>query len=92
MALGRRYMHHQADLMNRDQARTAVPAIQEKMGDVDILVNNAGIIRRSPAVEYTEEDWDATLEIDLTASFILSQAAGRIMLKKSGKSSTLLLS
>ena len=52
------------------------------MGDVDILVNNAGIIRRSPAAEYSEGDWDATLEIDLTAPFILSQAAGRIMLKK----------
>lgn len=82
LALGRRYMHHQADLINRDETRRVIPAILEKMGDVDILVNNAGIIRRTPAAEYLEEDWDATLEIDLTASFILSQAAGRVMLKK----------
>jgi 2-deoxy-D-gluconate 3-dehydrogenase len=82
LALGRRYMHHQADLINRDETRGVIPAILEKMGDVDILINNAGIIRRTPAAEYTEEDWDATLEIDLTASFILSQAAGRVMLKK----------
>jgi len=80
--LGRRYMHHAADLTEREQTRNVIPAIVKRMGDVGILVNNAGIIRRSPAAEYSEGDWDATLEIDLTAPFILSQAAGRIMLKK----------
>jgi len=80
--LGRAYMHHAADLTEREQTRKVIPAIVEKMGDLDILVNNAGIIRRSPAVDHSEDDWDATLESDLTATFILSQAAGRIMLKK----------
>lgn len=82
LALGRRYMHHVADLTEREQTRNVMPAVVEEMGDIDILVNNAGIIRRSPAVEHSEGDWDASLEIDLTASFILCQAAGRIMLKK----------
>lgn len=82
LALGRRYMHHPADLTKREQTREVVPAVVKEMGDVNILVNNAGIIRRSPAAEYSESDWDATIEIDLTAAFILSQAAGRIMLKK----------
>ena len=82
LALRRRYIHYSADLANRDQARGVIPAVLEKTGGIDILVNNAGIIRRSPAAEYSEVDWDATLEIDLTAPFILSQAAGRIMLKK----------
>jgi len=80
--LGRRYMHHAADCTKREETRRVIPAIVEKIGDLDILVNNAGIIRRSPAVEHSEEDWDDTLESDLTAAFILSQAAGRIMLKK----------
>lgn len=80
--LGRRYLHHSADLTQREQTRDVVPAVVEKMGDVDILVNNAGVIWRSPAAQYTQNDWDVTLEIDLTASFILCQAAGRIMLKK----------
>ena len=80
--LGRRYNHFAADLTKREQTRKAIPAVVKKMGDLDILVNNAGIIRRSPAVEHPEEDWDDTLESDLTATFILSQAAGRIMLKK----------
>ena len=82
LALGRRYLHNAADLTRRDHTRRVIPAVLEKMGDVNILVNNAGIIRRSPAAEYAENDWDATLEIDLTAAFILSQAAGRIMLEK----------
>jgi len=80
--LGRGFMHHAADLTKRDQTRNVIPTVVEKMGGLDILVNNAGIIRRSPAVEQSEEDWDATMESDLTAVFVLSQAAGRIMLKK----------
>ena len=80
--LGRRYTHHSADLSERAQTRKVIPTVAEKMGDLDILVNNAGIIRRSPAAEHAEEDWDDTIESDLTASFILSQAAGRIMLKR----------
>jgi 2-deoxy-D-gluconate 3-dehydrogenase len=82
VALGRRYIHCPADLTNRNQTEGVIPAILEKMGDVDILVNNAGIIRRSPAAEYSMDDWDAILEIDLTAAFILSQAASKKMLKK----------
>ncbi|MCK4961865.1 MAG: SDR family oxidoreductase, partial [Anaerolineales bacterium] len=82
LSLGRRYMHYPADLTNRDQTKEVIPAVLEKMGDVHILVNNAGIIRRSPAVDQSEDDWDSTLETDLTSTFLLSQAAGRIMLKK----------
>jgi 2-deoxy-D-gluconate 3-dehydrogenase len=81
-SLGRRFLHHAADLTKRDQTKSVIPAVREKMGDLDILVNNAGIIRRSPAAEHSEDDWDSTLEIDLTATFILCQAAGKIMLKK----------
>ena len=84
LSLGRRYIHHAADLTRREHTRRVIPAIVEKMGNLDILVNNAGIIRRSPVLEYPESDWDATLEIDLTATFILSQAAGQVMMKKGG--------
>ncbi len=82
LSLGRRYLHHSADLTQRKETRKVITAVMEGMGDVDILVNNAGIIRRSPAEDYSERDWDTTLEIDLVAPYILSQAAGRIMLKK----------
>jgi 2-deoxy-D-gluconate 3-dehydrogenase len=82
LAVGRRYIHHAADLSQREQTREVVSAVLERMGDLNILINNAGIILRSPAAHYPETDWDTTLEIDLTAPFLLSQAAGHLMLKK----------
>jgi len=80
--LGRRYLHHAADLTRREETKGVIAAVVDKLGEVDILVNNAGIIRRGSAVEYPEQDWDSTLEIDLTSAFILSQAAAGFMLKK----------
>ena len=82
LALGRRYVHHGADLTRRKETKAVIPAVMKKMGNVDILVNSSGICPRSPAKDFPESDWDATLEIDLSASFILAQAAGRIMLDK----------
>jgi 2-deoxy-D-gluconate 3-dehydrogenase len=82
LALGRRYFHYPADLTVREQTRKVIPAVVEGLGDIDILVNNSGIVRSAPALDYSEEDWDATLEIDLTAPFLLSQAAARIMIKR----------
>lgn len=82
LAQRRRYLHHSADLTKREQTKGVIPAVVAELGDVNILVNNAGIIRRSPAALYIEKDWDDTLEIDLTTAFILSQAAGQVMLKK----------
>ena len=43
-------------------------------GTVDILVNNAGIARIFPLAEMTQEDWDDTLAVNLTAPFVLAQA------------------
>ena len=49
-------------------------------GRVDILVNNAGIIRRNDALAFTEEDWDAALNVNLKTPFFLAQAAAQSML------------
>jgi 2-dehydro-3-deoxy-D-gluconate 5-dehydrogenase len=55
-------------------------------GTIDILVNNAGIIRRAPAAEYSEDDWRAVIDINLSSVFRLTQIAGRHMLDRgSGK-------
>ncbi len=80
-ALGRHFFHHRADLTDREQTKAVIPDVLSAAGDVHILINNAGIIPRAPAEAFTEKDWDATLEIDLTAAFILSQAAGRRMIQ-----------
>lgn len=49
---------------------------------VDILVNNAGIIRRADAVDFTEEDWDAVLDVNLKALFFTCQAFARAALAR----------
>ncbi len=47
------------------------------LGRLDILVNNAGIIRRGPALEFGEEDWEDVVKINLNSLWYLSQAAAR---------------
>jgi len=79
--LGRRYRYQYADLSVREQTKKIIPFVLEDMGRVDILVNCAGIGPRFPAEQYQEDQWDKVVEIDLTAAFLLSQAAGQYMLK-----------
>lgn len=74
-----------------DMADQSVPAklvaeIIDKFGRIDILINNAGMIRRSPAVDFSEADWADVIEVNLSSIFRLSQAAGRHMIAQgSGK-------
>src|SRR5512144_2671937 len=75
-----------ADLRSRPDADRLVQSALDTMGRLDILVNNAGIIRRAPATDFSDEDWDDVVEIDLTAVFRLCRAAGAHMLARgSGK-------
>ena len=85
-ALGRRFMPIQCDLREAsvDGLNQIVSRIVAEMGRLDILVNNAGIIRRAPALEFSEKDWDDVLQINLKATFFLSQAAGKAMVKQGG--------
>ncbi len=71
-----------ADLMDRAATMQLVDQAVEAMGKVDILVNNAGIIRRAPAAEYADLDWDEVLEVNLTAVFRLCRATGEKMLAR----------
>ena len=83
-ALGRRYQQVVCDLRSAsvDDLNQIVAHILSEMGHLDILVNNAGIIRRAPALEFSEADWDDVLQINLKAAFFLSQAAGRVMVQQ----------
>lgn len=65
--------------------RSAVASLLERTGDADILVNNAGIIRRAGLLDYTDDDWDAVIEVNLRSVFALSRDfARRLVQRKSG--------
>jgi 2-deoxy-D-gluconate 3-dehydrogenase len=81
---GRRFLHLECDLLEAGPAdlQKAVDRVRSELGGPDILVNNAGIIRRAPAAEFGETDWDDVLQVNLKAAFFLSQAAARAMIEK----------
>ena len=64
--------------------RGAIDGLMAEAGDIDILVNCAGIIRRADALDFTEEDWDQVMEINLKVVFFLSQAFARALLGRGG--------
>jgi 2-deoxy-D-gluconate 3-dehydrogenase len=60
--------------------------IERTTGRLDILINNAGTIRRAPAADYSDEDWNAVIETNLNGVFRMCRGAGQLMLKQgSGK-------
>jgi 2-deoxy-D-gluconate 3-dehydrogenase len=81
---GRRAFEVSADLADKGAATAVIDAAVLQAGRVDILVNNAGIIKRNDALDFTEADWDITLDVNLKAPFFLAQAAAREMLRHGG--------
>jgi 3-oxoacyl-[acyl-carrier protein] reductase len=70
------------NLSSPEDVEKLVPAAEAAMGGLDILVNNAGITRDGLAMRMKDEDWQAVLDVNLTASFRLSRAAMKLMMKK----------
>jgi len=77
LAKGVRAISVQADLGSIEPVGRIVEEATEALGPIDILVNNAGIIRRADAVDFTESDWDAVMDVNLKSVFFLSQAVAR---------------
>ena len=69
------------DLSEPRTPKRLIDQTLERFDRLDILINNAGIIRRAPAVEYSDDDWTTVLEVNLTSVFRLSQLAGRQMIE-----------
>ena len=79
---GRKTFSVAGDMAERDVPQSLVEKVIAEFGRIDILINNAGMIRRAPAVDFSEEDWTSVLEVNLSGVFRLSQAAGRKMIEQ----------
>ena len=76
-----------SDLNNADNVADIVSEVASEFGRVDILVNNAGIIKRNEAIDFTPDEWDSVMNVNLRTLFFLSQAFARHIVAegKSGK-------
>ena len=81
---GREFLSIDADLATTGPIPRIVGETLERFGRLDILVNNAGMIRRADAIDFTEADWDAVMDVNLKSAFFLAQAAARPMLSQGG--------
>ncbi|PRF28636.1 SDR family NAD(P)-dependent oxidoreductase [Burkholderia multivorans] len=75
--LGRRAVAIQADSADPAAVRAAVDRAADTLGGLDILVNNAGIFRAGSLDALTLDDIDATLNVNVRAVIVASQAAAR---------------
>ena len=80
--LGVRFYGVQGDLTKPAERMRLIGEAKSKMGRIDILINNAGIIRRAPALEFSEKDWDDVMEVNLKAAFFLAQSVGRAFVEQ----------
>jgi 3-oxoacyl-[acyl-carrier protein] reductase len=71
-----------ADLADPLSGDALVKAAESAMGQLDILVNNAGLTRDGLALRMKDEDWQAVIDVDLTAAFRLARAALRGMMRR----------
>lgn len=80
--LGENFYNVIADLSSVEVIPKIIEETLAKFGRIDILVNNAGIIKRQDSIEFTEEDWDTVLNVNLKTVFFLTQAVARQFLKQ----------
>ncbi|CAN5261537.1 2-dehydro-3-deoxy-D-gluconate 5-dehydrogenase KduD [soil metagenome] len=74
---GARFAFVEADLTTSEGVGEIIADCKAALGSPDILVNNAGTIRRADAVDFTEQDWDDVMGVNLKTAFFLCQAFAR---------------
>ena len=80
--LGRAFRSYACDFSDRAALHAFIAQLKSDDVAPDILINNAGTIRRTPAADHPEEDWDHVLEVNLNAQFLLSRAIGKGMIER----------
>ena len=78
---------HVADITDEAAISALVEDVMRRRGRLDAIVNCAGVFRIAPALEFTVEDFRASLDVNLTGAFIVSRVAARAMLANRGQAS-----
>jgi NAD(P)-dependent dehydrogenase (short-subunit alcohol dehydrogenase family) len=74
------------DVSKKNEVERVVASVRRRWGEIDILVNCAGVAIRGTAIEYTEENWNKIISVNLTGTFFCCQVAARYMAQqRSGK-------
>ncbi|MCZ6474008.1 MAG: SDR family oxidoreductase [SAR324 cluster bacterium] len=81
-ALGVKVLHQQGDVTSPEQVEQAVAAAEDGLGPIDVLVNGAGICQSIRFLDYTLEDWNRLMEVNVAGTFLCSQAALRRMTQR----------
>jgi 2-deoxy-D-gluconate 3-dehydrogenase len=81
-AVGRKFSAYSCDFGDRQALYEFTRRVIVENAPIDILVNNAGTIRRAPAAQHSDEDWDKVIEVNLSAQFVLSRELGKLMLAR----------
>ncbi len=78
----KKFIEVKADLTSVEKIDEIINTAITNFGSIDILVNNAGMIRREDAINYSEKDWDDTINLNLRTLFFLSQAVSKQFIKQ----------
>lgn len=81
-SIGRKFLYIKADLIKQDEINNIVQKTLDAFGKIDILVNNAGIIRRQDFLEFSDENWDDVININLKSVFQLSKVVANQFVKQ----------
>lgn len=85
-AVGRKFYPYAVDFSNRESLYSFLNKVKAVHPRIDILINNAGHIMRKPVAEHPDEYWDAIIDINLNAQFIITREIGKRMVEqKTGK-------
>lgn len=85
-AIGEQALVVPADVTRPAQVATVVDEVVTRLGGLDILVHSAGGSLRKPVLDLTDDEWDRVIASNLTSTFVMCRAVGRVMLKREGGS------
>jgi NAD(P)-dependent dehydrogenase (short-subunit alcohol dehydrogenase family) len=77
-----RYFYVRADITKSDEVERLLSAVVKRTGRLDIALCHAGMVLGCPILDYSENDWDRIIDLNLKGSFLTAQAAARIMVSQ----------